>query len=112
MTIVRRTIATLLLTGCIGLAGGAALARECVGPEAGASPPPWRPLNRPGTRSCGTPSGVPHIYAKDTAAVFYGYRLRPSPEPRQHHPAPVRAKPVGEGPSILVPSTKRPRPGC
>ena len=76
MTILRRAVSALLLTAWVGLAAGPVMAQA--GGAASASPAP-RPAQ---ALAVVTPTkneilwdtyGVPHIYGKDTTAVFYGY---------------------------------------
>ncbi len=69
MTILRRTVATLLLTGWLGLAGPA-LAQEAA---ASAKPAVLAPAKPVKNEILWDTYGVPHIYGKDAKAVFYGY---------------------------------------
>lgn len=68
MTILRRTVATLLLTGWMGLAGPA-LAQEAAAPK----PAAFAPAKPVKNEILWDTYGVPHIYGKDAKAVFYGY---------------------------------------
>jgi acyl-homoserine-lactone acylase len=74
MTILRRTVGVLLLTAWVGFAAGSVMAQA----PAGQAPAPRAvqalPIVTPTKNEILWDTyGVPHIYGKDTAAVFYGY---------------------------------------
>ncbi|WP_184716603.1 acylase [Caulobacter sp.] len=73
MTILRRTVATLLLTGWIGLAAGPVIAQEAPKDIGAAKPAALAPAKPTKNEILWDTYGVPHIYGKDAKAVFYGY---------------------------------------